>query len=180
MYHLVSRGVRKLPIYTDDHSRRRFLELLDGVTADYGWELHAYCLMTNHYHLLVTTVEPTLSRGMQYLLSHYAQWFDWRHGYEGHVLERRFYSDEVRTDEHLLTAARYILLNPVRAGLCTSAAEWKWSSYRATIGSTSEGPRLSHMLPYQFGRRLPRARERFADFIRAEEALARASPRPPG
>jgi putative transposase len=181
MYHLVSRGVRKLPIYTDALSRRRFLDLLDGVTSEYCWELHAYCLMTNHYHLLVTTVEPTLSAGMQYLLSHYAQWFDWRYDYEGHVLERRFYSAEVTTDQHLLASARYILLNPVRADLCTRAADWRWSSYRATAGLTNEGPRLcDDLLLYQFGRRLGRARERFADFINSEEALVRATPTPPG
>ena len=67
IYHLVSRGVRNLPIYTDDESRRRFLGLLDETIGRYEWELHAWCLMTNHFHLLVTTVEPTVSEGMQYL-----------------------------------------------------------------------------------------------------------------
>jgi len=122
IYHLVSRGVRKLPIFTDDLSRERFLGLLDATTARYRWELHTYCLMTNHFHLLVTTVDPTVSAGMQYLNSCYAQWFD-----------------------------------------------WKWSSYRATVGATYDGPRLSLWLISQFGRNLQEARERFAVFIRAGE-----------
>ena len=121
IYHLVSRGVRKLPIFTDDRDRERFLWLLE-VTADrYGWQIHAYCLMTNHFHLLVTTPDPNVSAGMQYLNGRYCQWFNWRHGYEGHVVERRFFSVLMETDEQLLTVARYIVLNPVRAGLCGSA-----------------------------------------------------------
>ena len=88
-------------IYTDDESRRRFLGLLDETIGRYEWELHAWCLMTNHFHLLVTTVEPTVSEGMQYLNGCYAQWFDWRHGYEGHVFERRFWSALIETDSHL-------------------------------------------------------------------------------
>jgi REP-associated tyrosine transposase len=176
VYHLVSRGVRALPIYSDDKSRRRFLSLLDLVTSKYRWELHTYCLMTNHYHLLVTTVDPTLSAGMQYLLSCYAQWFDWREGFEGHVFERRFYSREIATDRDFLSTARYILLNPVRAGLCDTAAEWRWSSCGATAGTTTGGPALSNWDLDYFGRRKPeRARERFADFIRAGEADARAT-----
>ena len=169
--------MRKLPIYPDDASRQRFLALLDLVTGKYDWELHTYCLMTNHYHLLVTTVEPTLSAGMQYLLSNYAQWFDWRHGFEGHVFERRFYSRAIATDRDFLSTARYILLNPVRAGICKSAAEWKWSNYGATAGTTPTwaGPRLSDWILDYFGRRDPaRARARFADFIRAAAPHARS------
>ena len=169
IYHLVSRGVRKLPIYTDDESRRRFLGLLDETTARYEWELHAWCLMTNHFHLLVTTVEPTVSDGMQYLNGCYAQWFDWRHGYEGHVFERRFWSTLIETDSHLSQAGRYILLNPVRAGLCATATDWKWSSYRKTMGMTTMGPNLSTLLLYGFGRRLDTGRKRFAAFIREAE-----------
>jgi putative transposase len=106
IYHLVSRGVRKLPIYTDGESRRRFLDLLDETMVRYEWELHSWCLMTNHFHLLVTTIEPTVSEGMQYLNGCYGQWYDWRHGYEGHVFERRFWSALVETDYHLFEIAR--------------------------------------------------------------------------
>jgi putative transposase len=177
IFHLVGRGVRKQPIYTDDTCRHRFLSVLDLVTAKYRWELHSYCLMTNHYHLLVETVEPSLSAGMQYLLSNYAQWFDWTHSYEGHVFERRFFSRALETEDDLLGTTRYILLNPVRAGICYTAAQWRWSSYGATTGTAPmlAGPRLSGSTLDHFGRRDPeRARVRFADFIRSGESEARS------
>src|SRR4051794_7593252 len=174
IYHLVSRGVRKLPIYTDDKSRRLFLGLLGETIERYEWELHAWCQMTNHFHLLVTTVEPTVSEGMQYLNGCYGQWYDWRHGYEGHVFERRFWSTMVESDWQLYEVARYILLNPVRARLVATAADWEWSSYRNTMGLTAKGPRLSTMLLHLFGRRLDRARQNFAAFIREAELRAGA------
>ena len=94
---------------------------------------------------------------------------DWRHGYEGHVFERRFWSQLIESDLHLHEAARYILLNPVHAGMCATAPDWKWTSYRKTMGMTTKGPRLSRMLLYEFGRRLDIARKRFAAFIREAE-----------
>jgi putative transposase len=169
IYHLVSRGVRKLPIFTDDTSRRRFLGLLDETMALYEWELHSWCLMTNHFHMLVTTVEPTVSEGMQYLNGCYGQWFDWRHGHEGHVFERRFWSELIRTDWHFFEAARYIVLNPVRARLRPTAEDWEWSSYRATVGLTTKGPKLSPWLLSEFGPGLDNAHTNFAAFIRAAE-----------
>jgi REP element-mobilizing transposase RayT len=169
IYHLGTRGVRKSPIFTDTHDRERFLLLLETTLNRYGWELHTYCLMTNHFHLLVTTPEANLSAGMQFLNGCFAQWFNWRHGFEGHVVERRFYSGLVKSDEHLMALARYILLNPVRAGICNSAGEWPWSSYRATVTGISTGPRLSLWLISQFGNDLEQARERFAAFVRSGE-----------
>ena len=183
IFHLGSRGVRKLPIFTDDGTRRWFLSFLDVVIDRCGWQLHTFCLMTNHYHLLVETKEPTLSAGMQYLLSRYARWFDWRHGCEKHLFERRFFSREIATDRDLLATSRYILLNPVRAGMRHTAAGWEWSSYGVTAGtmSTTAPPRLSHWTLDYFGRRNPeRARDRFADFIRAGEAEARSKRPVPG
>ena len=172
VYHLVSRGVRKLPLFTDDRDRERFLSLLQATADRYGWEIHAYCLMTNHFHLLVTTHEPNVSAGMQYLNSHYCQWFNWRHGYEGHVVEKRFWSDLIESDRALLGVARYIVLNPVRAGICRTASEWRWSSYRAMVASRKRFPRVSSWLLGLFHRDLPKARERFAEFVRAGEPHA--------
>src|SRR3954453_13176942 len=157
IYHLVSRGVRKLPIFTDDDSRKRFLGLLDETIERYEWELHSWCLMTNHFHLLVTTVEPTVSEGMQYLNGCYGQWYDWRHGYEGHVFERRFWSALVETDHHLLEVARRILVNPVRARRCRRPGDWNWSSSRQMMGVTTKGPSPSRMLLSMSGRRMTHA-----------------------
>ncbi len=172
IYHLVSRGVRKLPLFTDDRDREYFLALLDLTVARYGWELHTYCLMTNHFHLLVTTPQPNVSAGMQYLNGRYAQWFNWRHGFEGHVVERRFWSALVTTDRQLLATARYIVLNPVRAGLCATAADWPWSSYRATVTGVPRRPRLSSWLLGLFGQDIESAREAFARFVGEGELRA--------
>jgi len=165
IYHLVSRGVRKLPIFGETDSRRRFLALLGETIARYEWELHAWCQLTNHFHLLVTTVEPTVSEGMQYLNGCYGQWYDWRHGYQGHVFERRFWSALIESEPHLYETSRYILLNPVRAGLCQRVVDWNWSSYRKTMGMTERGPDLSTMLLDLFGRRLVTSRRRLAEYI---------------
>ena len=169
VYHLISRGVRKLPLFHDDRDRERFLWLLEVTAERYDWQIHAYCLMTNHFHLLVTTKDPNVSAGMQYLNGRYCAWFNWRHGTEGHVVERRFYSVLMKTDQQLLAAARYIVLNPVRAGLCRTAADWEWSSYRAMVAKIVNVPRLSRWLLSLFHNELAQARERFAEFVRAGE-----------
>ena len=86
VYHLISRGVRKLPLFYEDRDRERFLWLLEATAERYRWQIHAYCLMTNHFHLLVTTKDPNVSAGMQYLNGRYCSWFNWRHGTEGGVV----------------------------------------------------------------------------------------------
>ena len=172
VYHLVSRGVRKLPIFMTDEDRREFLALLDLTARRYSWQIHAYCLMTNHFHLLVTTEQANVSAGMQFLNGRYAQWFNRKHGFEGHVLEKRFWSTLIETDEHLFAVARYIVLNPVRAGLCPSPGDWLWSSYRATIGAVAGVPQVSPWLLQIFGEELQEARDRFAAFIRGGEPAA--------
>ncbi|MDQ3895486.1 MAG: transposase, partial [Actinomycetota bacterium] len=134
IYHVMTRGVRKLPIFLDDGDRLRFLSLVAVVVPLHEWICSAYCLMTSHYHLLVTTPEANLGRGMQLLNGVYAQTFNRRHGEVGHVFESRYQSPRVENEQHLLEVTRYIVLNPVRAGTCDDPAEWKWSSYRATLG----------------------------------------------
>jgi REP element-mobilizing transposase RayT len=156
-------------MFTDTRDRERFLQVLQ-VTADrYGWEIHAYCLMTNHFHLLVTTPYPNVSAGMQYLNGRYCQWFNGRHGFEGHVVERRFWSDLITSDRQLLAVARYIVLNPVRAGIARTAAAWRWSSYRATVAGRQTVPRLSRWLLGIIDADPAEARESFARFVRAGE-----------
>ncbi len=141
IYHVTSRGNRRECIYLDVLDRRRFLGNLDDVVRRFAWRCHAYCLMGNHYHLVVQTPKPNISEGMQRLNSRYAESFNRRYRLSGHLFQGRFYSELVETDAHLLELARYVVLNPVRAGLCPDAADWMWSSYRATAG-LERRPRL--------------------------------------
>src|SRR4029078_6965405 len=95
-----------------------------------------------HFHLILHTPEPTLSRGMQHLCSVYAQWFNWKYGRRGHLFGRRFGSVQILSESHLFNAHRYVALNPVRAGLCRRPEFWRWGSYRALIGLEDPAPFL--------------------------------------
>ena len=140
-FHLTTRGNRRQTVFVDDVDRSWFLELLSDVVERFEWNVLAYCLMGNHYHLTVHTPTPTLSAGMHRLNGVWAQRFNWRHGFEGHLFERPFRSNLAETDEAVQEFARYTVLNPVRAGLVRSPAEWPWSSYRASAGHVP-APRL--------------------------------------
>jgi putative transposase len=168
-YHVMNRGVRGEPIYVDDAERTGFLRLLAEASNRYAWVISAYCLMTNHYHLLVTTLKPSLCRGMQWFNACWAQSFNRTHGHTGHAFFRRFHAVLLEDDATHAHIARYILLNPVRAGLCPRADDWRWSSYRATVG-LEPGPAFlatDKLLTEQFGVDHAHARANFAAFIRA-------------
>jgi putative transposase len=166
----MNRGVRGEPIYTDDAERERFLRLLSETSKRYDWLVSAYCLMTNHYHLLVTTLRPTLSLGMQWLNSCWVQTFNRSHGHTGHGLFRRFHAVLVESESQHAHVARYILLNPVRAAICLRPDDWPWSSYRSTIGLEPAPAFLAiHKLVEQFGVDRRQAQANFAAFISAEE-----------
>jgi putative transposase len=134
VYHVIARGNERAPIYRDDADRFRFLRTLARVVDRFGWHCHAYCLMGNHYHLVVETPRPNLPTGMQQLNGGYAQGFNERHHRCGHVFQARYRSILVEKDSHLLALCRYVVLNPVRAGLCPGPAAYYWSSYQATAG----------------------------------------------
>jgi REP-associated tyrosine transposase len=134
LYHLTARGNEQQAIFRDDSDRRWFLKLLAREVAQQRWQCHAYCLMGNHYHLLIETTEPNLARGMRRLNSAYAQGFNHRHGRVGHLFQGRYHSVLVEKESYLLEVSRYIVLNPVRASLVCTPEEWAWSSYRATSG----------------------------------------------
>jgi len=133
LYHVTSRGDRQEEIYLDDTDREQFLVVLGEVCERFNWVLHAYCLMTNHYHLLIETPDRNLSKGMRQLNGVYTQRVNRRHKRVGHVFQGRYKAIIVQKDSYLLELARYIVLNPVRARMVRSAQEWPWSSYRATI-----------------------------------------------
>ena len=116
-YHMMSRGVRKLPIFTTDEDRLMFLRILAETVRVFGWRCWAYCLMPNHYHALVVTPEPNVGKGMKRLNGLYAQNFNQRYGFRGHLFEDRYRSVDIVADEQFVTVLQYVVLNPVRSGM---------------------------------------------------------------
>lgn len=121
IYHVTSRGNARNAIFLDDEDRVLFLACLGAVVTRFGWWCHAYCLMDNHYHLLIETPEGDLSRGMRQLNGVYTQRFNRRHGRAGHVFQGRFKAIVVDRDSYLLELCRYVVLNPIRAGMVSQA-----------------------------------------------------------
>ncbi len=134
LYHVTARGDRRELIFEDDVDREGFLELLGQVVADFNWVVHAYCLMSNHYHLLVETPDANLGKGMRQLNGVYTQNSNRRHRRSGHVFQGRDKAILVDRESYLLELARYIVLNPVRAGMVKAPGDWPWSSYAAMLG----------------------------------------------
>jgi putative transposase len=134
VWHVTCRGNEKQAIFRDDEDRRALLRLFGRVVRVLRWRIHAYVLMGNHYHLLLETPEPNLSRGMHQINGIYTQRFNRRHQRVGHLFQGRFHSILIEKDAHLLEVVRYVVLNPVRAGLSKHAHDWPWSNYRATAG----------------------------------------------
>ncbi|HPC73842.1 MAG TPA: transposase [Syntrophales bacterium] len=134
LYHVISRGNARQKIFRADTDYQQFLRILGGVVERFTWLIHAYCLLDNHYHLLVETPHANLSAGMRQLNGTYAQYFSRRHNRPGHLFQGRFKAYVVDRDSYLSELSRYIALNPVRAGLAASPGKWKWSSYRKTAG----------------------------------------------
>ena len=175
LYHLTARGNAREAIYRDDVDRELFLALLGREIEQQGWQCYAYCLMDNHYHLLIETPEPNLSRGMRRLNQVYTQAYNRRHGRIGHVLQGRFKSIVVDKDPYLLELSRYIVLNPVRAGMTTSVRAWAWSSYQATAGFVSPPAWLQVTAVLQlFGSSVPEAQRAYRKFV--AEGKGRSSP----
>jgi putative transposase len=127
VYHVTARGVGRAAIFLDDLDRVAFMHRLRITAAKFEWRCHAYCLMTNHYHLVIETKIARLSAGMHRLNGHYAQQFNTRQERSGHVFEGRFSSRVVEREEHLENTCQYVLENPVRAGMCKRAEYWPWS-----------------------------------------------------
>jgi putative transposase len=130
VFHVTTHGVDDLAIYRDDDDRRLFVRLFRAACAAYKWDAHAWCLMTTHYHFLLGATRENLSKGLHWLNGVYAQRFNRRHERTGHLFGDRFWSSVVEGEHHFPAAARYILLNPVRAGLCSVPEEWPWSGSR--------------------------------------------------
>lgn len=143
LYHVTARGNGRQTLFADDADCERFLKVLTLVVARYHLLCHAHCLMGNHYHLLLETPDANLSLAMRQLNGVYSQAFNRRHERPGHVLEGRFHAQVVDKDAYLREVCRYIVLNPVRAGLVAHPRDWPWSSYRATAGEVPSQPFLT-------------------------------------
>jgi putative transposase len=143
VYHITSRGNARQSIFPDRSDWDGFLDILSSVIAKFDWVCHAYCLMENHYHLVIETPRGNLSRGMRQLNGVYTQFFNRRHKKVGHLFQGRYKAVLVEKESHLLSLCRYVVLNPVRAGLVKSPGQWRWSNYRATAGQVKKPPYLT-------------------------------------
>jgi putative transposase len=130
IYHVTSRGVARSEIYLDDEDHRLFLVLLRTAVDRWDWVFHVLCLMPNHFHLVVETTGPRLSAGMHRVNGVYAEGFNAKYQRSGHLFGARFDARVVVDETHLVAVCRYVLDNPVRAGLCETAADWRWSGSR--------------------------------------------------
>jgi putative transposase len=166
VYHLIARGNAGEPIFRNDDDRTLFLATLAHIVDRFGWLCHAYCLMDNHYHLVAETPRPNLPLGMRQLNGLYAQRFNRRHGRCGHVFQARYRSILVEKESHLLSVCRYVILNPVRAGICTRPEHYRWSSYRATVGrAPAEAFLFTDWLLGHFGPKRRVAQGRYEQFV---------------
>ena len=143
VYHITSRGNEKKAVFKDDQDCKNFLDTLQHVNHRYHWFCHTYCLMGNHYHLLIETPDGNLSIGMRQLNGVYTQLFNKRHRRVGHLFQGRYKAILIQKENHLLEVCRYVVLNPVRAGVVERPEDWQWSSYRSTAGRGKPHPSLT-------------------------------------
>ncbi|MEK6745092.1 MAG: transposase [Nitrospirota bacterium] len=166
VYHVTSRGNEKKPVFKTDTDRQNFLNTLQHVNKRYNWTCHAYCLMTNHYHLLIETPDGNLSIGMRQLNGVYTQLFNKLHGRAGHLFQGRYKAILIQKDSHLLEVCRYVVLNPVRAKMVETPEEYPWSSYLATAGKAKLHPCLTtDWVLRQFSGKRGRAEQEYRKFV---------------
>ena len=143
VYHVSSRGNAGNSIFDDDGDRIMLLNIIGEVNDRYHWLCHAYCLMDNHYHLVLETPEGNLSKGMRQFNGIYTMRFNKRHQRAGHVFQGRYKAILIQKESHLLEVCRYVLLNPVRAQMVKRPEAWRWSSYKGTVGMEKPHPCLT-------------------------------------
>ena len=172
LYHVTARGDRREAIFLNDGDRLAWLDIIAAVCCRFNWVCHAWCQMTNHYHLVVETAEGNLSQGMRQLNGVYTQTFNRTHHRVGHVFQGRYRAVMVERDAYLLELMRYVVLNPVRAGMASDAADWPWSSYGAMVGTAGcpEWLQTDWVLS-QFSPVRSMAVKGYVDFVRAGVGL---------
>lgn len=168
VYHVTSRGNKRSSIFDDVTDRLTFLDILHKVNRRYNFHCHAYCLMSNHYHLLIETPDGNLSKGMRQLNGVYSLGFNKRHKTTGHVLQGRYKAILIQRESHLLEVCRYVVLNPVRAKIVERPETWKWSSYPSTAGFQKSHPCLTReWILGQFAERKKTAEGKYKEFVEA-------------
>lgn len=135
----MERGIRRQAIYLEEGDFQVFLSIMKNGLEKYGCILHAYCLMTNHFHLLLETSENDVAKYMKYLASSYAIYFNRKYAYQGHLFEGRYKACLVADDAYFLQTSRYIHLNPSKAGIVEYPEDYRWSSYRTMTGIYDDG-----------------------------------------
>lgn len=176
-YHVINRGNAGGDIFKSLRDREKFLECLEAATSRFSIRIHTYCLMTNHYHLLVETPEANLSRAIQWINVSYAVYFNFKRDRRGHLFQGRFKSILVDADEYLKHLSRYIHLNPVRAKIVESASDYQWSSYNYFIGKKKIPEWLeTTLLLSQFGQTLKTAKQNYKDFVEQVDAETLENP----
>lgn len=166
VYHVTARGNARQDVFLDDANRQTFLDILSSVVLRYNWLCHTYCLMGNHYHLIIETPEANISQGMRQLNGMYTQTFNKRHDRVGHIFQGRFRAILVQKDSHLLELSRYVVLNPVRVGMVATPEQWPWSSYLPTQGLSKPCPALNYQwILSQFSTGMLEARRKYREFV---------------
>lgn len=167
LYHVTAHSNVGRLAFSDDIDRTQFLVTLEEVVRRRSWSCRAYCLLSTHYHLLFQTPHADLAAGMQYLNGRFAQWANWRRNERGHVFEGRYKSVVVDSESHNLEAHRYIVMNPVRAGLVRRPEDWPWSSLRDVLGLRKPSDFLDVTAVHNdFGSSPASARHRIRTFVR--------------
>jgi len=166
VYHVTSRGNARADIFLSDADRQTLLDVLAGTVEKYNWLCHAFCLLGNHYHIIIETLDPNLSLGMRQLNGVYTQAFNRSHQRVGHVFQGRYKAILVEKGSHLLELCRYVVLNPVRAGMVAKPEQWQWSSYKSTAyaGTVPEFLTIDWVLG-QFAEKKTAARQRYRGFV---------------
>lgn len=166
LYHVTSRGDGREDIYLGEADRLAWLDVFGQVCKRFNWVCHAWCQMTNHYHILIETPETNLAQGMRQLNGVYTQRFNRAHGRVGHVFQGRYKAILVERDSYLLELSRYVVLNPLRAGMVQRLETWPWSSYLATCGQTPVPAWLQPgWILAQFGRQRASAIRKYIEFV---------------
>lgn len=171
-YHVTSRGNERKDVFKSQRDRDKFIEYLASATERYGAVIHAYCLLSNHYHLLLETPEGNLSQIMRHINGAYTTYFNVKRKRTGHLFQGRYKAILVEADEYATELSRYIHLNPVRAGMAVRPEEYQWSSYRSYIGQAKAMEWLqTEFILGCFGGKAPEVNNKYRQFV--EDLLGR-------